>query len=95
MTSLRECDHGYHHPWLYNANYPHSCDGCYCNEQRNLRREAAGEVSANMDRVTKTPVSNFRIPLDIKQAAKEKAEREGKDLTRVVVDLLREYARED
>jgi len=52
-------------------------------------------TSANMDRVTKTPVSNFRIPLDIKQAAKEKAEREGKDLTRVVVDLLREYARED
>jgi len=41
-----------------------------------------------------TPVSNFRIPADIKDAAARKAEAEGKTLTRVVVDLLREYARE-
>ena len=40
-----------------------------------------------------TPLTNFRIPADIKQAAQEKAEREGKTLSRVVIDLLREYAR--
>lgn len=41
-----------------------------------------------------TPLTNFRIPADIKQAAQEKAKSEGKTLTRVVIDLLREYARE-
>lgn len=48
-----------------------------------------------MDRVTETPVSNFRIPADIKEAAQAKAAAEGKTLSRVVIDLLREYARED
>ena len=41
-----------------------------------------------------TPVTNFRIPPDIKKAAQEKAESEGKTLSRVVIDLLREYARD-
>lgn len=41
-----------------------------------------------------TPVTNFRIPPDIKAAAQAKAEAEGKTLSRVVIDLLREYARE-
>lgn len=44
--------------------------------------------------VTQTPVTNFRIPADIKAAAVAKAESEGKTLSRVVVDLLREYARD-
>ena len=39
-----------------------------------------------------TPVTNFRIPADIKKAAQEKAEAEGKTLSRVVIDFLREYA---
>lgn len=47
-----------------------------------------------IDRMATTPVSNFRIPADIKDAAARKAGAEGKTLTRVVVDLLREYARE-
>lgn len=46
-----------------------------------------------MGSVTTTPVTNFRIPADIKAAAQAKAESEGKTLTRVVIDLLREYAR--
>lgn len=41
-----------------------------------------------------TPLTNFRIPADIKRAAQEKAKAEGKTLTRVVIDLLREYARD-
>lgn len=54
----------------------------------------AVKTSVKMSSVTKTPVTNFRIPPDIKAAAQAKAEAEGKTLSRVVVDLLREYARE-
>lgn len=42
----------------------------------------------------KTPASNFRIPDRIKIPAKAKAEAEGRTLTDVVVDLLREYIRD-
>lgn len=52
------------------------------------------KTSVKMSHMTTTPVSNFRIPADIKEAATRKAEAEGKTLSRVVVDLLREYARE-
>lgn len=52
------------------------------------------KTSVKMSSVTKTPVTNFRIPADIKAAAQAKAEAEGKTLSRVVIDLLREYARE-
>jgi predicted HicB family RNase H-like nuclease len=38
-----------------------------------------------------TPVSNFRIPPDLKQKAQEKAASEGRSLTDVIVDYLREY----
>jgi predicted HicB family RNase H-like nuclease len=38
-----------------------------------------------------TPVSNFRIPPDLKQKAKEKAAAEGRSLTVVIVDFLRKY----
>jgi predicted HicB family RNase H-like nuclease len=40
-----------------------------------------------------TPVSNFRIPPDLKQKAREKAASEGRSLTDVIVDYLREYTR--
>lgn len=53
------------------------------------------KTSAKMSGVTVTPVTNFRIPTDIKEAAQAKAEREGKTLSRVVINLLREYAREE
>lgn len=46
-----------------------------------------------MGSVTTTPVTNFRIPVDIKAAAVAKAEAEGKTLSRVVIDFLREYTR--
>lgn len=39
----------------------------------------------------KTPISSFRIPLEIKQAAAAKAATEGRTLTDVVVDALVEY----
>lgn len=38
-----------------------------------------------------TPVTNFRIPKRIAQAAKEKAAAEGRTLTDVVVAYLRRY----
>jgi hypothetical protein len=38
-----------------------------------------------------TPVSNFRIPPDLKAKAKEKAASEGRSLTDVIVDYLRKY----
>jgi LDH2 family malate/lactate/ureidoglycolate dehydrogenase len=40
-----------------------------------------------------TPVSNFRIPPDLKAKAKEKAESEGRTLTDVVVTYLKQYTR--
>jgi predicted HicB family RNase H-like nuclease len=40
-----------------------------------------------------TPVSNFRIPSDLKAKAQEKAALEGRSLTDVIVDYLREYTR--
>jgi predicted HicB family RNase H-like nuclease len=36
-------------------------------------------------------VSNFRIPPDLKQKAQEKAAAEGRSLTDVIIDYLREY----
>lgn len=42
----------------------------------------------------KTPTSTFRIPTRIKEAAQAKAEAEGRTLTEVVVDYLREYVRD-
>jgi NRPS condensation-like uncharacterized protein len=38
-----------------------------------------------------TPVSNFRIPKHIVQAAKAKAQAEGRTLTDVIVAYLRRY----
>jgi hypothetical protein len=40
----------------------------------------------------KTPVTNFRIPPHIVQAAKEKAAAEGRTLTDVIVAYLKRYA---
>lgn len=40
----------------------------------------------------KTPVSNFRIPADVKDRAMAKARAEGRTLTDVVVTALEQYA---
>lgn len=48
-------------------------------------------IEATRPRVT--PVSNFRIPLDIKAAAQAKAESRGETLTDVVVRALDRYAK--
>lgn len=42
----------------------------------------------------KTPTTNFRIPAYIKEPAQIKAAAEGKTLTDVVLDLLRDYIRD-
>lgn len=41
----------------------------------------------------KTPVSNFRIPPELKAKAMQKAADEGKTLTDVIVDYLKRYTR--
>jgi predicted HicB family RNase H-like nuclease len=41
----------------------------------------------------RTPTSTFRIPVELKTAAQERAEAEGKTLTDVVVDALTKYAK--
>ena len=40
-----------------------------------------------------TPHSTFRIPLDLKKAAAEKAAAEGKTLTDVITEALNRYVR--
>lgn len=49
-----------------------------------------GEVSPNKP---KTPVSAFRIPLDLKAAAQAKAKERGEDLTAVVIRGLEAYVK--
>lgn len=34
--ALIQCEHGYHHPVPF-TDYPHSCDGCGCEEARDRR----------------------------------------------------------
>jgi hypothetical protein len=34
---LRLCEHGFHHPLPDNLDYPHSCDGCWCEGLRDQR----------------------------------------------------------
>lgn len=41
----------------------------------------------------KTPVTNFRIPPDLKAKAQTKAAEQGKTLTDVVLDSLKRYTR--
>lgn len=41
----------------------------------------------------KTPISNFRIPVELKQAAQAKAKEQGTDLTAVVVKALERYVK--
>lgn len=55
------------------------------------------ETPATVDRVPnkpKTPLSNFRIPTDLKTAAQTKARRRGETLTDVVIRKLDEYVKE-
>jgi predicted HicB family RNase H-like nuclease len=47
-------------------------------------------VTPNQPRTGQT---NFRIPADLKAAAKEKAASEGKDLTTIVVRALERYVK--
>lgn len=36
-VDLRQCPHGYHHPYPLDLDYPHSCDGCWCEGERDRR----------------------------------------------------------
>lgn len=49
---------------------------------------------ARLGGVPKTPITTIRIPLHIKEPAAAKAVAEGRTLTDIVVDALREYIRE-
>lgn len=53
----------------------------------------AGGRMTNVPNKPKTPTSTFRIPVELKTAAQERAEAEGKTLTDVVVDALSKYAK--
>lgn len=33
----RKCPHGFDHPNPFDARYPHSCDGCWCEGLRDRR----------------------------------------------------------
>ena len=48
-----------------------------------------------MGRMAVTKATSIRIPPWVKEAAQKKAAEEGKTLSVVVVDLLREYARDE
>lgn len=58
----------------------------------NARLNARDKIR-NVPNKPKTPTSTFRIPTELKTAAQERAEAEGKTLTDVVVDALTKYAK--
>jgi len=53
-----------------------------------MRSPKSAELMPNKP---KTPVSTFRIPLDVKAKAAERAEAEGKTVTDVVIEALTKY----
>jgi hypothetical protein len=55
------------------------------------RGHPRGGVMTPMPNQPKTPVSNFRIPLDLKADAQAEARARGESLTDVVVRALEEY----
>lgn len=36
VVKLVQCPHDFHHPRPY-STYPHSCDGCWCEGERDMR----------------------------------------------------------
>lgn len=55
------------------------------------RKDTCDDLEVPRPATGKTPVTNFRIPLPIVQAAKEKAAAEGRTLTDVIVAYLKRY----
>ena len=58
--------------------------------------EAAGVIPEKIDSVPnapKTPVSSYRVPLELKAEFKELSELSGDDMTAVVVDAIRTYVK--
>lgn len=39
----------------------------------------------------KTPITSFRIPVELRMRAQERARADGRTLTEVVIELLEEY----
>ena len=69
----------------------------YCNMaimlwERRTSDTRAGRMT-NVPNKPKTTTSTFRIPTELKAAAQERAEAEGKTLTDVVVEALAKYAK--
>lgn len=58
-----------------------------------LYSEPAPGTMGRVPNKPKTPVTNFRIPEDLKRAAVERAASEGKTLTDVVVESLTRYVK--
>ncbi len=62
---------------------------------REVTRNADGTYTvAPVPNQPKTPHSTFRIPVELKEAAAEKAKAEGRTLTDVIVAALTEYVEE-
>lgn len=56
-----------------------------------FRKDTCDDLEVPRPATGETPVTNFRIPKHIVQAAKEKAKAEGRTLTDVIVAYLRRY----
>lgn len=75
-----------------------NCSDRFANQQPSSRHATIWKPRLDGTMVTvpnkpKTPTSTFRIPVELKAAAQERAEAEGKTLTDVVVDALTKYAK--
>jgi hypothetical protein len=57
-----------------------------------FRRHMCDDQGMPRPATGKTPLRNIRVAEDLWNAAKEKAEAEGRTLTGVIVDYLRRYA---
>lgn len=57
----------------------------------NVRKDTCDDLEVPRPATGQTPVTNFRIPKGLVEAAKEKARAEGRTLTDVIVAYLHRY----
>lgn len=55
----RRCPHGFHHP-----SWPHSCDGCWCEDERDRRDHGRDHVTSTSYRLPPEGWSDFGAHAD-------------------------------
>lgn len=70
-----------------------SADGHQALDERITADEKTIAILDTVPNKPKTPISSFRIPTDLKQAAQSVAKDRGEDLTSIIVKALEQYVK--